>query len=338
MTGARFTWVQLSDLQVGPEGPARHESLLADLELLHKRTGPWHSIFLTGDVSRTGAEAEFVMVDRIMTSTMDMLRSGGSKPKLYAVPGNHDLQRRRVNASLAMLPEVWSVDPAVRARFFSREQDGLRHEVNLLFQPFSSWRERWAGLPDAGLLAGDFADGIEIGTHAVGMLGLNTAFLALGPHDAYGRLTVDVRQLEAVSGGDVRTWSDAHLLNVLLTHHPPDWLDHPGRANYWSELGAARGFQVHLHGHVHGPRPFVSRSGGFRPQVSVSPPATDAGLRGYVVGDVLLGRRESILRLWPRRPSAHDPYVWESAAAVGVTPTTDGAIVLSLGEPGSPRD
>ncbi len=84
----------------------------------------------------------------------------------------------------------------------------------------------------------------------LGIVGLNSAFLQLTDKNDYqGRLALHPKQFHAACGGDGVNWTESQHACILMTHHPPDWLDTESRQNLSREI--LENFCLHLYGHHH---------------------------------------------------------------------------------------
>src|SRR5690242_5593763 len=92
---AHINWLHFSDLRMGASGsllhdPKHREELERDLRMLSATAGPWDLMVLTGELTATGAEKEFEVLDAFLDSLLSYLGALGSKPVVLAVPGEHD--------------------------------------------------------------------------------------------------------------------------------------------------------------------------------------------------------------------------------------------------------
>jgi hypothetical protein len=315
-----FGWLHLTDLHVGIGADhflwENHEQdVLDDLVQLHKECGPWDLLFFTGDLTQRGSQREF---DAFTTRLEKVLKAvaalqDGKRPKLLPVPGNHDLQRPGKYSGPVGLAKQLPKDSGLREEFFSNPKADLRKAVLKAFKPWSKWWEGWlAKLPGAttGLLPGDYCWTAEIAGIKVGVVGLNTAALHL--YDAPKEtLTLDPRQLRTACGTTSKPWCKGLDVAFLLTHHPPNWLDHRGRDALASDINPPGAFAMHLFGHAH--------EGGFETTTVGAGPEKGSllgrslfGLEwlseqqeheramGYLAGRTWLVRNKRLFQLWPR--------------------------------------
>jgi hypothetical protein len=261
---ASFNWLHLTDLHLGMTGerhlwPNVREAFFANLEELHRKSGPWDVVLFTGDLVQKGNPDEFDRLNReVLAPLWDRLQQLGPTPVLLAVPGNHDLQRpdpKRPPAAVRMLTK-WSENPDIHEEFWEEPASEYRGAIAAAFASYDTW---WANCPyrqplviQPGRLPGDFATTIEIEDGLrIGILGLNTTFLQLTEGDYTGRLAWDVRQFHDACGTDGPAWVGQHDACLLLTHQGPDWLNEPSHTKVYPEINAAGRFAVHLFGHMH---------------------------------------------------------------------------------------
>ena len=266
----QINWLHLTDLHRGMKRQDWlwqnvRERLLEDLDYLHPKSGPWDLLFFTGDLTDRGTKAQFDQADVLLGKLLDWIaeRQGGQRPALLAVPGNHDLQRpKESNEGLRYL-KGWSSTPDTRETFWDKPSSAVRRTVSKAFAPYAAWWGRQdvplgrsAGVRDykPGLLPGDFSATIERDGCSVGILGLNTAFLQLTGGDYEGSLALHTKQFHAACAGDGPAWAKRHNACLLMTHHPPVWLDADSRQHLDGEIANAGRFAVYLCGHLHEPR------------------------------------------------------------------------------------
>ncbi|MBK8180994.1 MAG: metallophosphoesterase [Planctomycetes bacterium] len=73
--------------------PNVEEQLYEDLSRLHDRCGPWDLALFTGDLTQRGSPSGFAALDDVLGALWDTCAPLGSDPRLFTVPGNHDLAR-----------------------------------------------------------------------------------------------------------------------------------------------------------------------------------------------------------------------------------------------------
>ena len=205
MPTSSFSWLHLTDLHYGLKGqdclwPTLREPFLESLGPLHDRCGPWDAVLFTGDLVQSGESAQFErMQDEFLDPLwrrLEELGSGGAA--LLAVPGNHDLYRRREedNAALDTLLEKDGFQ-RIQEKFWDRPAGPYRAVIRDAFAAYSEWWEKAPHRPGnvkTGILPGDFSASLG----RVGIVGLNTTFLQLAGGDYKGQLVWNAQQLHAV--------------------------------------------------------------------------------------------------------------------------------------------
>lgn len=274
-----LSWLHLTDLHVGQAGlaplfPALHAAFLEDLGRVHDAVGPIHLLLFSGDLVYSGRPEEYAQLDEVLGRLYRRLGELGSNPLLLAVPGNHDVRwpDRRSPVLRALLH--WVNDPELQDLFWRADDtagDEYRALVTHAFEGYTTWQAGWrarnplppwATLNEAALLPGEFAATVEPDGLRLGVVGLNSAFLHLGQGVEPGRLDLDPRQLNTVTGGDPGEWAEAHHAAFLMTHHPPEWLSPAALARYQGEIMAGTWFAGHLCGHLHDTRAVSISLGG----------------------------------------------------------------------------
>lgn len=314
----RFSWLHLSDLHRGMNGaahlwPLAEDVVYRDMERLHARTGPWDAVFFTGDLTQTGSPEQFDRLEEDLENLWCHLRALGSDPVLLCVPGNHDLQRPSSLDPVALVLDKWQEHPEVQQAFWTGGGNQYRDLIAQVFGPYLAWQEVYqrGEIKDLrhGLVPGDFSCVVEKPGLRMGVVGLNSSFLHLRDN-APGSLCLDLRQLDAVCHGHLPQWCRMNHVNILMTHHGPQWLTSQSQEALKEAITPAR-FAVHLYGHMHeGALTGVACNGaapGFEYQGSslfglerCKGGAVDRR-HGYAAGRVELHQGAVRLRMWPRK-------------------------------------
>lgn len=319
-----FSWLHLTDLHYGLAGqrplwPNIRQAFFDDLKVLHERCGPWQAVLFTGDLVQQGLKDEFAhMQTEVLARLWEELKALGSgEAVLLAVPGNHDLVRPDTKKPSAAVRQLLRQDgfPEVEEEFWADPDSEYRQVITSAFANYDAWWKGPSPYPKApaseGLLPGDFASTLAIGSRSIGVMGLNTTFLQLAGGNYQGRLAWDLRQAQAVCDSDMADWIKDHDICLLLTHQGPDWLDSQSNAAY-PEINPAGRFAVHLFGHMHeavlrstsygGGKPLLQWQGCslFGLEKFGDPPQQDRR-HGYGTGRITFGKDGAVIRFWPRR-------------------------------------
>jgi predicted MPP superfamily phosphohydrolase len=317
-----YRWLHLTDLHFRMPGqaslwPNMETVFFQDLDLLHEKVGAWDLVLFTGDLTYSGSAEEFDALERLLTKLWSHFEKRGFKPKLLAIPGNHDLlwPSDESNPALLTLLHNWGL-PAVQEPFWSDADSAQRQLLANAFQGFTDWWTK-TSIPkpadvQPGVLPGDWAVSIDTGGFKLGVLGLNSAYLQLGKGDFSKRLHLDVQQFNNACGGHGPDWVKQHDACLLLTHHPVDWLYPQAKSHFEDEIHAPpERFALHLFGHMHDANLSVIAQGGGQPRrrlqgcslFGMETWGEDELKRehGYSLCEIELEDRELSLRVWPRR-------------------------------------
>nr|WP_227027784.1 metallophosphoesterase [Corallococcus soli] len=245
-----MNWLHLSDLHLGTQGsrllrPEYRQAFELDLRNLHEQTGPWDVVFISGDLTLTGSLQEFQLLDATLRSLWDYLRSLGSDPVLFAVPGDHDAwNSASFNLSMWMLEDnAWS---SMHGAFKVSNEGQLARDASKAFAPFTDWFGSWRHEHlshrlesfKKGLLPGDFVATLVKNKLRIGVVGLNSIFTPpvpgrTSPPDSTstnpkGLLrAVHTEQIEAALGKNIADWTREHDAVLLVTHDSPRGLYSP---------------------------------------------------------------------------------------------------------------
>ncbi len=314
-----FSWLHLTDLHLGIDKqdwlwPDTRDIFLKDLEQLHKKCGPWDLVLFTGDLTYQGSAQQFRALDKLLEELWDHLgKMGSDVPQLLAVPGNHDLVRPNKEEHSVELLQAWNDTDKVRKEFWRNEASSYRQVVSEAFENYVTWREKQPFLVKGlttGMLPGDFSVSIGKRGAKLGIVGLNTAFLQLTGDDYQGKLALHTRQFHQACDGDGPAWVKRHHVCLLMTHHPPAWLNQASRKDHLNRHVTSHGrFAAHLFGHMHTNAYRKTTSGAEARRIWQA--RSLFGLRffgereersfGYTAGKIELQADKGTLTLWPRR-------------------------------------
>lgn len=320
MSEFSFRWLHISDLHFGMKGQTplwsnlKHH-LYDDLALLYEQSGPWDVVVFSGDIVQSGSPQEFEGATGALLELYAKLAELECRPKLIAVPGNHDLLRPAADAMEVMLLGQWHTKKNVRDDFLGKPDGHYRRTIRAAFENYSVWQ---AGLADAGIpvldaihgyLPGDQAARVEIDGHQVGIIGLNSTWLQLTQEAKAGDLHVDHSQLSQMLP-EAEGWCRANDFNILVTHQPVDWLGTESKAIWNAEIAAPGRFDIHLFGHMHEPEHSSLSVMGSKPTTIFQSPSlfgleyladnSARRIHGYSAGELAVTPNGRQLRIWPR--------------------------------------
>jgi Calcineurin-like phosphoesterase len=260
-SGQSFGWLHLTDLHVGMVNqdwlwPAVKNALFEDLDKVHQLAGDWDLVIFSGDLVQSGEKSEYEKLNVILSDIWERFAKLGCAPELIVLPRNHDLKRPSMNSAYRTLRRWWDEED-VQVEFFANKGNEYRLATEKMFEEYSRWVSETAGVRFGlrkgvnGLLPGDQSHLIEKNGFKIGIAALNSTWLQINDDDFEGQLHVDTRQLLEITGGDPDQWCSLNDLNLLVTHHPADWL-HPQSLEYWqNDINPAGRFAAHIFGHVH---------------------------------------------------------------------------------------
>ncbi|NJM23589.1 MAG: hypothetical protein HC907_35690 [Richelia sp. SM1_7_0] len=319
-TKRTFSWLHLTDFHQGMIKqswlwPNVREIFFADLKRLHDKCGPWDLVLFTGDLTQEGSFQEFQTLDRLMKELWDHFDKLGSSPKLLAVPGNHDLVRPNRREPAVRLLQQWQNQPDIQEEFWEDGESPYRQVVTKAFENYMIWWDNQTFKPKdlkPGILPGDFSATIEKEGAKLGIVGLNTSFLQLTGGNYEGKLVLHPRQFHLACNGDGSAWTKQHNACLLLTHHPPGWLNPDSQRHLKAEITSHGRFAVHLCGHLHEASSGESIEGGadarriwqgrslFGLEYYSRENTEFQRLHGYTAGKVEVSENKGNLIFWPR--------------------------------------
>jgi predicted MPP superfamily phosphohydrolase len=230
----------VSDIHLTREPGSDSDFIIGSLLDALKRDAkckPLDIIFVTGDLAFSGAAEEYGNVETFVSSLTSV--TGVDPSNVFVVPGNHDVDRNRVQWLCRDLACQEDID-----RYF-RPSAGLPHILEGL-GGFLEWHDAYF----TGRAA--FATGSSCQTlHTtirnidVDILVMNTSIFCRGDDD-HGKLVVGRSCLEPA----VKELRPS-ALRIAIGHHPFDWLHEADRPFIRSRLRSS--VHMYLHGHTHDP-------------------------------------------------------------------------------------
>lgn len=315
-----FSWMHISDLHVGTSSqqwlwPSVKDQFLLDVRKVFDHSGQWQAVIFSGDLTRRGDAAEFLILTDILSEMWQSFDKLGFAPTLIAVPGNHDLVRPPEESASAITLKQWHDIPMVRNTFWKTSDNEYRQLVAQAFENYTEWTRTLQnkGIPvpqdaTAGILPGDFSCRLGSSELQIGIVGLNSAFLQIGSEDYQQKLALDIRQFHAVTNGDPTSWCNGNNLNLLVTHHPPEWLHPDSLEAFRADIFPPGRFFAHIYGHLHEPSLKIVAEGGADGRRALQGASlfglkllgngVTERLHGYSVSQVDPG---SQYRFWPRK-------------------------------------
>lgn len=245
MKGAGNLWVQIraevhNDIR-------RHCEIHGKLDL----------VIFSGDITQRAEPAEFEAAFNEMISLWELFESIAKPPKLFIIPGNHDLVRPDDDSTLLTALDSWRKRPSNLESLLRKEDHSFRKELKKAFANYSSFFEKLTNsnipvLADhKGVVPGDVSGTLDINGMKVGLIGLNSAWSQLEESTVEGELEFATDQVHDVIDQDLARWIESNNLNLLVTHHPVSWFNKDARRDFENEVNPLKRFDAHLFGHMH---------------------------------------------------------------------------------------
>lgn len=349
--------LHLTDLHVGMANqewlwPTAKKGLLEDLARLYDKVGGPDIVIFSGDLTQKATREEYSKLNDVLGELWKLFKSHGATPPLFPVPGNHDLARPKPMDPTALAMKMWWESPNVRQAFWKNDPKDYRKFIDSVFSTYMDWLNGLEKGPiplvqlSHGILPGDVVAEMKIGDISLGLVGLNTAWLQLEEGDYQRKIDADPRQLMALTNNDPDAWCKKHDFNLLITHHPQEWL-HPTSLEMWrSEVHTPSRFDAHLFGHMHDASIASSSEGGAQGRRYIQG-ASMFGLEvrsggierihGYSVLQLRnLDNGQHQLRQWPRRAHKGRSAVWKLIPDPDFDCDDSGAIEYCYGFGSSP--
>ncbi|MCP4215493.1 MAG: NACHT domain-containing protein, partial [bacterium] len=237
-----FTILHLSDIHFKKSAGATvmdvQDKLVAAVDDHIKKHKAPDYVAVTGDIVFSGTKEEYQKADEFFDKLKELLPDVPFLP----VPGNHDLDRKKVKKSLSLHTIVTDGE----ADGFLEDQEDIDYHINRKFKEYRSFADRLA--PSLYQQEGDYFWVKNDPARDVSFLGLNSAWACENEEDQ-GRIALGYPQL-------IHALKKAQCARkIVLMHHPPfNWLkDLEGKTG--TEL--FKQCRLLLHGHIHSQRSMV---------------------------------------------------------------------------------
>lgn len=258
-----LNWLHISDIHFHPRAEWRDSPVRQSLKeyldrVLHESPSLLPDfIFCTGDIAFGELESspladQYEQAAQFFEEIIAICSQGRhsiSRERLFVVPGNHDVDRTKINKYAQQALVEKSTSAREHSSFINQSFNDLDLEAKDAFRRLNEYGTFVKNfLPhqvdESGHLC--YASVIDIDGLTVGIAGFNSAWSCAGPEDDRTIWLPAEWQFnslgEKISNCDVR---------IGLIHHPIDWLNAYDRSI--AERRIPRIFHFWLHGHNHDP-------------------------------------------------------------------------------------
>jgi hypothetical protein len=253
------------------------ENFARDLMYLEDRfIDRWDLVIFSGDLAFSGEQQQFDETDSLLMDQWNRWNSNNWDVRLLACPGNHDLTWQTSSDPTVSKICDYCTDTAVGQLLWGESPDPhYLPAIQKAFSVYSKWwnskKSWWPKNFVEGRLPGDGSCSFSLNGLRLGVLSLNSSFVQLrrstSEEEFKGRLAIDGRQARyAVGNGSVTEWAKQQDVNILVSHHPADWIEKKLWRDFEQNIFTADQFHLHLCGHVHVPTAELIKQNGAGPQ------------------------------------------------------------------------
>jgi predicted MPP superfamily phosphohydrolase len=235
-------WLHLSDFHVGKDDYATRK--MFDYILAHVRKRKVEGfvpdlVFITGDLANKGLTTEYETFWLEFITPLQEEIGGSIGQRTFVVPGNHDVDRGKCPA--------FSREDIAKAesRYLDPTEEGAKLRGELLTPRFRAYLDNDCSTVKGAFATqeGAYAHCLELHGQEVGIVGINTAWLAKDDRDE--RLLTPGKPLLEKALNTIKLAK----LRIVLGHHPVDWFIPEQQRAIRSLLG--QNHVLYLHGHLH---------------------------------------------------------------------------------------
>jgi predicted phosphodiesterase len=252
-----FTWLHISDFHfTNPLDYSRDllfKQLLKDIEQQYKDGKQVEVIFFTGDISFSGQENQFEIAKTRFDELLKVCNLEGKRDRLFVIPGNHDVNRKRVHDDCSFIKERI----LERVEYYYPQVDKSLLDESLrrrFFYRFSEYEQFFCDYFGVSPTTGDrgyyYVTNFDHEGKQIAIVGLNSAWMSQEDNEQ-GRLFLGRVQVNSAIDELEKRFPDS-CLRLILAHHPIYWLSEADLAAI--EPRISNSCSVFLHGHLHSPR------------------------------------------------------------------------------------
>ncbi len=256
-----ITWLHISDIHFNPKTDWRdnvtRNSLISYLETeFNSGNSPKPDlIFCTGDIAYGETCScpqvnQYIHIKAFFDSLLEVCGQGNTpllKERLFMVPGNHDVNRERINSDAQASITQWAKSSAEHASTMEQRFNDCTkefHDTILRLDEYARFVKEY--MPHHFDEEGRhrYAKIVEIDHLKIGIAGFNSAWTCAGPEDDRNLWLAAEWQFNRA----LKDLDKAHV-RIGLIHHPVDWMNATDRDIATRRISTD--FHFWLHGHNH---------------------------------------------------------------------------------------
>ncbi|WPP02404.1 metallophosphoesterase (plasmid) [Pseudomonas sp. HR96] len=320
MIDRKFGWLHISDHHIGANGtkhlwPQVREEILNDVKNHVLSGNSVDIVIFSGDLVQQGEKAEYEKAKLEIRNIFEALNSVGSNPKFFIVPGNHDLKRVEDGSSLPLAIEKAGERVEMYKKTFLNASSDNQKLIRKAFKNYTAFVNslRQDNIPllestVVGVMPGEIAGTLDVNGLKIGLIGLNSTWSQVQGGNYKGKIEIFTEQFTELTGNNPGEWAAAHDFNILVTHHPANWLSSKSKVEFDNQIFISKYFALHLYGHMHEISTVAIDHGDGHIRRSVQA-ASLFGMdrangelqrnHGYIFGQII--DESQLLRIWPRK-------------------------------------
>lgn len=254
----KVRWGHISDLHIK----------LDDFDQGHVLDGLIHDIsdfapldfmVISGDITHSGSEEQFSKAKQFLDDLI--LNTGLDKKQLFLVPGNHDIQWRAIKEIVNLGVRDFLNSSGNLANFFT---DAKHNEDRYtIFERLANYmkftEEYFPDLPEKWLTFDRYFHNETLAKNGFGTISISSLNSAWSSALHFDHKKGKALDNEKIMIGEHQVTESINFIlnkksriNILVVHHPDEWLNMFDRKRCWPRL--AREYHIILHGHEHTPK------------------------------------------------------------------------------------
>lgn len=220
------------------------------------------ALIICGDIASTGQKSQYTIAEKYFEKILKKLTFQGKKPRVFVVPGNHDVDRTQYKCTRRLFRDTFLNSKEEAENCLAEMKKNETSTLKILYSPFKSYSEFASkyssndSIAETILSGGDSFEGAnfssentlgKLNDYVVKIVGLNSALICDSE---------DIRDAKTMQKGQHKLFlpycsynvsTEPYIINISVMHHPFDWMQNGSELN--ADFDAY--FKLQLFGHIH---------------------------------------------------------------------------------------
>lgn len=237
------------------------QKLLFEMEY-YAKNNVIDALVVCGDIAFSGQKSQYDIAEKYFEKILEKFTSHGKKPRVFLVPGNHDVDRSQNKYARRLFRDTFlnskSEAEICLAEMMKRETATLK----IIYSPFKAYSDFASkyssndSIAETILSGGDSFDGKNFSSenilgklddYVVKIVGLNSALICDSEDIRDSNKILDGQHKMFLPFCSYNVSTEPYLINISVMHHPFDWMQNGSELNENFDDY----FKLQLFGHIH---------------------------------------------------------------------------------------